>query len=149
MMPDFMVCTSSPASGTTTTTVVSARPAISISLCPTPTVSTIISSKPATDISCVISKICVCSPPSAPLLASDLIYTFGWLYHSLILIRSPKSAPKLKGEEGSTQTTPTFFPAATQFAIKASTKVLLPAPGGPVIPVTVHLCVGVICNNCP
>ena len=40
--PAFMVCTSSPDSGTTTTTVVSARPAISISLCPTPTVSIII-----------------------------------------------------------------------------------------------------------
>ena len=99
-------------------------------------------------MSCVISKICVCSPPSAPLLASERMYTPAWLYHSLILIRSPSKAPKLKGEEGSTQSTPTFFPAATQFAIKASTNVLFPAPGGPVIPVTEHLCEGVLCNNC-
>ena len=42
MMPLFNACISSPLSGTVTTTVVSAMPAISTSLCPTPTVSTII-----------------------------------------------------------------------------------------------------------
>src|SRR5579885_1177829 len=46
-MPALMACTSSPIPGTSTTTVTCARPAISISSCPTPTVSITTKSLPA------------------------------------------------------------------------------------------------------
>src|SRR5688572_18677315 len=75
-----------------------------------------------------------CSPPIEPLVASERINTFGCVYQSLIRILSPSTAPRLKGEEGSTHNTPVFFPAATSILINASVNVLLPAPGGPVIP---------------
>src|SRR6187401_184947 len=130
-----MVCTSSPASGTTTTTVISAKPAISTSLCPTPTVSTIIRSKFAAFISSVISMILGCNPPNEPLVANERMNTFGSSYHLLILIRSPSREPRLNGEDGSTQSTPIFFPLLTSNPMSESTKVLLPAPGGPVIPI--------------
>jgi hypothetical protein len=42
----------------------------------------------------------------------------------------------LKGEDGSTQITATFFCCAVIKPISESVSVLLPAPGGPVIPMT-------------
>src|SRR5688572_20601510 len=76
-----------------------------------------------------------CSPPIEPRVARERMYTSGCVYHSLILIRSPRTAPRLKAEDGSTQRTPIFFPDCTSNPISASTIVLLPAPGGPVIPI--------------
>ena len=61
-----------------------------------------------------------------------------------ILILSPSNAPRLKGDEGSTQSTATFLPSATNEPIKASVSVLFPAPGGPVIPITLLLLSGII-----
>jgi hypothetical protein len=48
--------------------------------------------------------------------------------------RSPSSAPPEKGLVGSTATMPTVRPARRQCSASASTSVLLPAPGGPVMP---------------
>jgi len=65
----------------------------------------------------------------------------------LILILSPSTAPKLNGDEGSTQTIPTFLLSLTKASITASTKVLLPAPGGPVMPITGVDVWGSCCKN--
>jgi hypothetical protein len=43
---------------------------------------------------------------------------------------------RVKGEVGSTQRTPTVFSFFRKEAIRASTRVLFPAPGEPVIPTT-------------
>ena len=52
----------------------------------------------------------------------------------IIRTRSPRIAPPENGLDGSTATTPTVRPAARAAAIRRSTRVLLPAPGGPVMP---------------
>src|SRR5258705_8829341 len=83
----------------------------------------------------VISMIFGCRPPMEPLVANERIKTLGCVYQSLILILSPKTAPRLNGDEGSIHRTPTLFPKLTNKPINESTKVLLPAPGGPVIPI--------------
>ena len=49
-------------------------------------------------------------------------------------MRSPSSAPPVKGLEGSTATTPTFLPAARQPAASSEISVDFPAPGAPVTP---------------
>jgi hypothetical protein len=51
-------------------------------------------------------------------------------------ILSPKSAQKLKGEVGSTASTAIFLFKLNKCPIRALTKLLLPAPGGPVKPIT-------------
>src|SRR5450759_3093624 len=50
--------------------------------------------------------------------------------------RSPRTAPPVIGLDGSTATTATGRPARRSSAINAATSVLLPAPGGPVIPMS-------------
>src|SRR4051794_298400 len=52
-----------------------------------------------------------------------------------IRTRSPRMAPPVNGLVGSTAITPTVLPCARATAINRSIKVLLPAPGGPVIPI--------------
>ncbi len=49
-------------------------------------------------------------------------------------MRSPSNEPKLKGDVGSTASIATLFPRLAKSAVMALTNVLLPAPGGPVIP---------------
>src|SRR5450432_203627 len=51
-------------------------------------------------------------------------------------MRSPRIAPPVKGEEGSTATMPTRFPSDRHSCARRCTSVDLPAPGGPVIPTT-------------
>src|SRR5438552_11758317 len=51
-------------------------------------------------------------------------------------MRSPSTAPPLKGLVGSTATMPTRWPAARSRAVTRSVSVDFPAPGGPVIPIT-------------
>src|SRR5438034_6729384 len=51
-------------------------------------------------------------------------------------MRSPSTAPPLKGLVGSTATTPTRWPAARSRAVMRSVSVDFPAPGGPVTPIT-------------
>ena len=49
-------------------------------------------------------------------------------------MRSPNKEPKLNGELGSIAKTATRFPNFEYSVINPFTSVLLPAPGGPVIP---------------
>ena len=51
-------------------------------------------------------------------------------------MRSPRTAPPVKGLDGSTAMTPTLAPSARSLAVSLSTSVDLPAPGGPVTPST-------------
>src|SRR5690606_8214603 len=53
-----------------------------------------------------------------------------------IRTRSPRMAPPVNGLEGSTAMTPTVRPSCRYAAMSRSTMVLLPAPGGPVMPIT-------------
>src|SRR5690242_17739239 len=50
-------------------------------------------------------------------------------------MRSPNRAPPVKGLVGSTATTATRWPAARYAVTRRSTRVDLPAPGGPVMPI--------------
>src|SRR5690606_15706120 len=100
--PDLIFWISSPDSGTNTTTVLSASPAMSISDWPTPTVSINIILNPADLRRSVISIVLADIPPRAPLVANDLIYTLGLLNWADILILSPSKEPKLNGDVGST-----------------------------------------------
>src|SRR5690242_14729213 len=95
----------------------------------------------------MISIIRGCKPPIDPRVANDRMKTFGSVYQSLIRILSPSTAPRLKGEEGSTQSTPIFLPSFTNAFTKPSTSVLLPAPGGPVTPMILVLEGFNDCNN--
>src|SRR5689334_17672010 len=88
-----------------------------------------------------------CKPPIEPRVASERIKTCGLVYQSLMRILSPSTAPKLKGEEGSTQSTAIFLPSFTSAFTKPSTNVLLPAPGGPVTPMIFVLEGFNDCNN--
>src|SRR5690606_1587916 len=99
-------------------------------------------------ITSVISITRGCSPPMDPRVARERMNTFGFVYHSLIRMRSPSTAPRLNGEEGSTQSTPTLFPLEQNSLIIASTNVLLPAPGGPVTPMILDDGGGSDFNNC-
>ncbi len=49
---------------------------------------------------------------------------------------SPRMAPPEKGLEGSTAKTATFLFLLRKYPISLSVRVLLPEPGGPVIPTT-------------
>jgi hypothetical protein len=53
-----------------------------------------------------------------------------------IRIRSPRTAPPVYGEAGSTATTPTVSPRSRSASASLSTSVDLPAPGDPVTPIT-------------
>jgi hypothetical protein len=75
--PAFMVCTSSPASGTTTTTVVSARPADFYLALPNANRFNNDLIKPAAFIRSAISIIFGCNPPKLPRVASERMNTSG------------------------------------------------------------------------
>ena len=51
-------------------------------------------------------------------------------------IRSPRTAPWVNGLDGSIDRTPTSRSASRSLAVIAAIRVLLPTPGGPVIPIT-------------
>jgi hypothetical protein len=51
-------------------------------------------------------------------------------------IRSPSSAPWVKGDDGSIDSTATSRPAARRALVSAAISVDFPTPGGPVKPVT-------------
>ena len=72
MIPAFIICISSPDSGTSTKTTESTCSTTSISICPTPTVSKIIISNPATSRTSAISLILEANPPLFPLDAKLL-----------------------------------------------------------------------------
>ncbi len=129
-----MVWMPSPDSGTSTTTVVSARRTMSSSVCPTPTVSTITQSNPAASRSFCVSAVARASPPRLPRVAMLRMNTPGSSVWACIRIRSPRTAPPVNGLVGSTAITLTVAPVFRIAAVSRSTSVLFPAPGGPVMP---------------
>ena len=68
-------------------------------------------------------------PPRCPRVAIERMKTPGSVAWACMRIRSPRIAPPLKGEVGSTATMPTVRPCARRRAVRRSTRVDLPAPG--------------------
>ena len=134
--PAFSAWIESPEPGISTSTIVSAWSMMSISACPTPTVSTNTSSRPAASSSSAACSAASESPPSAPRLAIERMNTPWSRKCSESRIRSPSSAPWVNGEEGSTDSTPTVLPASRLAFVSAPISVDLPTPGGPVKPTT-------------
>ena len=133
--PALIAWTSSPISGASSTTVVSAAAATSTSLWPVPTVSSRTMSKPAASSTAAAAVDVAASPPACPREAIERMKTPSSAAYDCMRTRSPRSAPPVIGEDGSTATTATVRPAARAArAISAATSVDLPAPGGPVIP---------------
>jgi hypothetical protein len=130
----LIACTSSPDSGASRTTVVSAAAATSTSLWPVPTVSMRMSSKPAASMTAAAAVEVDASPPACPRDAIERMNTSLSPAYACIRTRSPRSAPPVIGLDGSTAMTPTVRPASRTSAMSAATSVDLPAPGGPVIP---------------
>src|SRR5438477_504868 len=136
MSPAFIVWVASPDSGTSTTTVVSAIFMMSSSVCPTPTVSISTQRYPAAPSSLATSPVACARPPSEPRVAMLRMNTPASSACACIRMRSPSTAPPENGLEGSTATMPTVSPSARSSAVRRSTTVDLPAPGGPVTPTT-------------
>ena len=134
MRPAFIACTASPASGTSVTTTVSATRITSSSVWPTPTVSTYTTSLPQASSSLWAAQTTRDRPPCAPLVARLRMNTPRSRKCCCIRMRSPSTAPPLNGLVGSTASTPTLSPSSREVRTKPSTRVLLPAPGGPVMP---------------
>ena len=109
-MPALSTCTESPLPGCSATSVVSAISAISISDCPTPTVSTMMTSLPNASMSDTASAVAPETPPKCPRLAIERMNTSGSTKCSVSRMRSPSSAPCENGELGSTEMTPTVLP---------------------------------------
>ena len=126
--------TSSPISGASRTTVVSAAAATSTSLWPVPTVSMRMRSKPEASITAAAAVDVEASPPAWPRDAIERMNTSPSPAYACIRTRSPSSAPPVIGLEGSTATTPTERPAARTRSIREATSVDFPEPGGPVMP---------------
>src|SRR6266571_831771 len=135
-IPAFIVWTTSPVRGISTTTVVCARVAISTSLCPAPTVSTNTTSMPSASSTRTASNVARASPPACPRVAIDRMKTPGSTPVSAIRMRSPSTAPPEYGDVGSTATTPTFLSFARNVRTRRLISELFPAPGGPVNPTT-------------
>src|SRR3990170_2490804 len=125
----------SPDSGTRTRSVESAGRATSSSDCPTPTVSISSRSKPKASRTSATSRVAAARPPSEPRVAIDRMNTPGSSATFSMRTRSPRSAPPVNGEVGSTAMTPTRSPASRKLFTNRAVIVLLPAPGGPVIPI--------------
>src|SRR2546428_10732534 len=134
MTPAFNVWMPSPDSGTSASTVDSAVRATSSSVCPTPTVSIRTRSNPKASSRSATSAVVVARPPCAPRVAIERMKTRGSRLADSMRMRSPSRAPPVKGLVGSTATTPTPSPCARNCWISRSVSVLLPAPGGPVMP---------------
>ena len=129
--PALWAWTASPAPGFSTTTVVSADPAISTSTCPTPTVSTSTMGKPAASSTRMASGLASASPPSDLFeVAMERMNTPRSRACSCMRTRSPRKAPPENGEEGSTARIATSSPAARMSLMSWSVRVDFPAPGG-------------------
>ena len=109
-MPALIACTSSPIPGAITTRVECARRAISSSSWPTPTVSTMITPAPQASSTRTTSAVDRESPPSWPRVAIERMNTSPSSACRCIRMRSPRIAPPVKGDDGSTATTPTRIP---------------------------------------
>src|SRR6266568_5894709 len=126
----------SPMPGASSTTVVSAAEATSISDWPTPTVSIRITSQPAASSTRAACGVAAASPPRWPREAIERMNTSGSVAWSCIRTRSPSRAPPENGDEGSTASTPTRLPRARYSVTSMFVEVLLPTPGEPVSPTT-------------
>ena len=126
----------SPEPGISARTIVSAWSTTSISPWPTPTVSSSTSSLPAASISSAACSAASARPPSAPRDAIERMKTPGSRKWSERRIRSPSTAPRVNGLDGSIESTPTSRSALRSSSVSAPISVLLPTPGGPVIPTT-------------
>ena len=135
-MPALAAWMPSPMPGASSTTVVSASATMSTSDCPTPTVSMITTSKPAASSTRNACGVAQAIPPRWPRVAIERMNTSGSVAWPCIRIRSPSSAPPENGEDGSTASTPTRLPCSRYRVTRAEVDVDLPAPGGPVMPMT-------------
>ena len=110
--PALIAWTSSPISGASRTTVVSAAAATSTSLWPVPTVSMSTRSNPAASSTAAAAVVVEARPPAWPRDAIERMNTSGSPAYDCIRTRSPSSAPPVIGDDGSTATTATARPAA-------------------------------------
>ena len=97
----------SPQPGVTTTAVVSAADAMSTSIWPTPTVSMMTTPNPAAPSRRTASGTASERPPRCPRVAMERMKTVGSSACWPIRTRSPRMAPPLNGEVGSTASTAT------------------------------------------
>src|SRR6185436_9055323 len=109
MIPALSAWTASPEPGISTSRTTSAMPITSTSLWPVPTVSRKTTSFPDASTS-----------------------RSAW---SVASARSPRSAPRVNGLDGSTEMTPTLLPRLRAWPTSALTRDDLPTPGGPVTPI--------------
>ena len=103
----MLACIESPQPGVTTTAVVSAADAISTSIWPTPTVSMITTPMPAAPSNRTASGTARDRPPRCPRVAMERMKTVGSSACWFMRTRSPRIAPPLNGDVGSTASTPT------------------------------------------
>ena len=133
-MPFLMPCSSSPAPGSIRTRKKSVRSATAISDCPTPIVSTRTMSKPAASHSSMASRVRAATPPSVPDEGDGRIKAFGSAASRPMRVLSPRMAPPVRVELGSTASTATLCPCAVRLLPSVSMSVDLPTPGTPVMP---------------
>jgi hypothetical protein len=91
-------------------------------------------SKPAASSTVAADVVVEARPPAWPRAAIERMNTSRSPAYDCIRTRSPRRAPPVIGDEGSTATTATARPALRTSPMRAATSVDLPAPGGPVIP---------------
>ena len=89
---------------------------------------------PAASIASADCSVASARPPSAPRLAIERMNTPSSRKCSERRIRSPSSAPRVNGLEGSIESTPTLRSDSRSALTRAPIRVLLPTPGGPVKP---------------
>src|SRR5688500_3633396 len=92
-------------------------------------------SKPYPSSTSATSRVVAARPPNEPRVAIERMNTPGSRATLSIRTRSPRSAPPVKGDVGSTAITPTLRPASRYVFTSSAVMVLLPAPGGPVSPI--------------
>ena len=135
-IPAFSIWTSSPLPGWSNTVTVSAVLMMSTSFWPAPTVSTMIRSFPNASSAFTASAVAIETPPRLPRALIDRKKTSMSPMFEAIRIRSPSTAPPVNGEEGSMPMIPTVRPWSRYVFATLSTRVDLPAPGLPVMPMT-------------
>jgi hypothetical protein len=85
-----------------------------VSDCPTPTVSTMTTSYPAASHSRMVSRVRRATPPSEPPAGEGRTKALGSLASRLIRVLSPRIAPPVRCEVGSTASTATRWPSAVR-----------------------------------
>src|SRR5690606_19217602 len=145
-MPALRNCKTSPDAGCATKQTVSTMCSTSVSVCPTPMVSTTTTSKAraSTKTAALAAR---ARPPSSPPEAIERTKMPSSSGSQTMRARSPRSAPPLRGLDGSTASTPTVRPCARSSPTSAETSVLLPTPGGPVMPKVREAC-GASARSC-